>query len=298
MSPRTWFGLVVLSGLLVMLGLGLPLWSEGSNAKKPPQEITNRIGMKLVLIPAGKFKMGSPTSEMGRREDEAQHEVEITKAFYLGIYEVTQGEFEKVMGFNPSYFSASARGRDRAAYLHWSKPGGGKDKVKDLGSTREFPVENVSWGEAALFCTKLSALPAEKKAGRKYRLPTEAEWEYACRGGASSYQVFHFGNSLSSKQANFRGKEPYGGAARGPWLERTCKVGSYKPNAFGVYDMHGNVWEWCADRYEKDDDARVRRGGCWIVAGGLCRSATRRRRVPDDRRFNLGFRAALIPPDR
>jgi formylglycine-generating enzyme required for sulfatase activity len=154
-------------------------------------------------------------------------------------------------------------------------------------------VENVSWDEAVEFCKKLSALPNEVKAGRKYRLPSEAEWEYACRGGALSYQVFHVGDGLSSEQANFRGKEPYGGAAAGPWLLRTCKVGSYKPNAFGLYDMHGNVWEWCADRYEQKDDARVRRGGCWITNGQECRSSVRRRRVPDDRRFNLGFRVAL-----
>jgi formylglycine-generating enzyme required for sulfatase activity/endonuclease YncB( thermonuclease family) len=249
--------------------------------------------MRLVLIPAGKFTMGSPGKEKGRRKDEAQREVEIAKAFYLGAHEVKQGEFEQVMGFNPSYFSASALGRKGASYLDWSKPGGGKSKVKDLGSTRDFPVENVSWDEAVEFCAKLSALPAERKAGRAYRLPSEAEWEYACRGGARSYQVFHFGDSLSSQQANFRGNEPYGTAGKGAWLERTCKVGSYKPNAFGLHDMHGNVWEWCSDRYAKGDDARVRRGGCWIVAGNECRSAVRRRRVPDDRRFNLGFRVVL-----
>jgi formylglycine-generating enzyme required for sulfatase activity len=98
----------------------------------------------------------------------------------------------------------------------------------------------------------LSELPAEKRAGRKYRLPSEAEVEYACRGGAPSYQVFHIGNSLSSMQANFNGNAPYGGAAKGPDLGRTCKVGSYKPNRFGLYDMHGNVWEWCSDWYGGD----------------------------------------------
>jgi formylglycine-generating enzyme required for sulfatase activity len=159
-------------------------------------------------------------------------------------------------------------------------------------------VENVSWNEAVEFCKKLSALPGEEKRGRRYRLPSEAEWEYACRGESPSYQVFHFGNSLSSEQANFRGKEPYGGAAQGPWLERTCKVGSHQPNSFGLYDMHGNVWEWCADCYAKGDEARVRRGGCWIVFGDECRSATRRRRVPDDHRFNLGFRVVLVPSDK
>jgi formylglycine-generating enzyme required for sulfatase activity len=297
MSPRNWFCLVVLPSSLLMPGLVLSSWPEGSDSEQPPREIENSIGMKLVLIPQGKFLMGSPADEQGRGKDEEQHEVEIPKAYHLGSREVTQKEFEKVMGFNPSYFSASARGKDGALYLDWSKPGGGKDKVKDLGDTGAFPVENVSWDEATEFCKNLSALPAEQKAGRKYRLPGEAEWEYACRGGATSHQVFHFGNRLSSEQANFRGQEPYGGAAKGPWLERTCRVGSYKPNAFGLFDMHGNVWEWCSDRWEKDLDFRVRRGGDWVGAGELCRSAVRRRRAPDDRRFNLGFRIVLVAPE-
>jgi formylglycine-generating enzyme required for sulfatase activity len=298
MSHRTRFRLVVLSALVLTPGPLLPGWSREDQGKEPPREITNSIGMRLVLIPAGKFTMGSPATEKGRAKDEEQHEVEIARAFYLGSHEVTQAEFEKVMGYNPSYFSARATDQKGAPYLDWSKPGGGRDRVKHLGSTDDFPVENVSWGEAVEFCNKLSVLPVESEAGRKYRLPSEAEWEYACRGGASSYQVFHVGNSLSSVQANIRGTEPYGGAARGPWLQRTCKVGSYPPNGFGLHDMHGNVWEWCADTYAPDDQARVRRGGCWITPGALCRSAVRRRRVPDDRRFNLGFRVALAVPGR
>src|SRR5262249_16315157 len=152
-------------------------------------------------------------------------------------------------------------------YEHWSKPGGGADKVKDLSDTGAFPVENVSWYESIEFCDKLSALPAETEANRKYRLPSEAEWEYACRGGDSAYHVFGVRDSLSSRPADFRGTEPYGSAALGPWLERTAKVGSYQPNAFGLYDMHGNVWEWCAHPYAKGDEAYVRRGGCWIAYG-------------------------------
>jgi formylglycine-generating enzyme required for sulfatase activity len=278
----------------------VPTWSEGSNGERPPLEIENSIGMKLVLLPAGKFMMGSPADEKGRRQDEKQYEVAITKAFYLGIYEVTQEQFEKVMGFNPSYFSVHAKGRKGAMYEQWSKPGGGKNQVKDLGHTGNFPVENVSWGEGVEFCKKLSALPAEQEVGRIYRLPSEAEWEYACRGRVASYQVFHFGSSLSSEQANFRGTMPYGEAAKGPWLERTCKVGSYKPNAFGLFDMHGNVWEWCADSYEYEGDQsfRVRRGGSWGDGGEQCRSAIRLRRAPDDRRWNLGFRIVLVPSDR
>src|SRR5262249_9940711 len=136
---------------------------------------------------------------------------------------------------NPSSFSGS---------------GDGKKKVEGL-DTGLFPVENVSWKEATSFCEKLSALSAEKKSRRVYRLPSEAEWEYACRGGACS-QPFHFGPTLSSTQANFQGDTFYAGVEKGPFLKRTCAVGSYPPNAFGLYDMHGNVFEWCADRSGQD----------------------------------------------
>ena len=153
-------------GVLVMLP-GISLAAEPA---AQPKEITNSIGMKLVLIPAGKFLMGSPKDEKERWPDEEQHEVSITKPFYLGVYVVTQAEYEKVMGNNPSYFSAK---------------GDGKDSVKDM-DTGQFPVEAVSWDDAVAFCKKLSELPEEKKAGRVYRLPTEAEWEYACRAGTKT----------------------------------------------------------------------------------------------------------------
>ncbi len=216
--------------LLATAGLALLLMvSLGAEPAAPPKEVTNSIGMKLALIPAGKFLMGSPKDEKDRLLAEEQHEVSITKPFYLGVYEVTQAEYEKVMENNPSCFSAN---------------GDGKYSVNDMDTSR-FPVENVSWDDAVAFCKKLSELPEEKKAGRVYRLPTEAEWEYACRAGTKT--PFHYGDSLSSKQANFCGHFPYGGADKGPWLKRTAKVDTYAANAFGLYDMHGNVWEWCQD---------------------------------------------------
>jgi formylglycine-generating enzyme required for sulfatase activity len=271
------------------LGLGTLLSpSAGVLAKA----LTNSIGMKLVLIPAGTFKMGAPPDEKERYADEQQHEVRITRDFHLGVFEVTQKQFRAVMGKNPSHFSRDGRG---------------KEEVKGL-NTDDFPVENVSWDEAVGFCEKLSALAKEKDAGRSYRLPTEAEWEYACRGGEPT-SAFHLGNSLSSGDANFDGNQPSGEAERGEYLERTCKVGSYKPNAFGLFDMHGNVSEWCADWYARDyyrkspkvdpggpadGTLRVTRGGGWSSTGRDCRSAFRRGNNPGDRAIGVGFRVALV----
>ena len=150
------------------------------------------------------------------------------------------------------------------------------------------------------FCRKL---PTKEE----YRLPREAEWEYACRGGSQEYTAFHYGDALSSTQANFDGNYPFGGAAKGSFLERTERVGSYKPNGYGLYDMHGNVWEWCEDWYAKDTyqagkrldpvgpsegSSRVVRGGSWSFYAGLCRSAYRYGFTPDFRFYFLGFRLA------
>ncbi len=266
--------------------------------------VVSSIGMKLVPIPKGTFTMGAPKAEIdeffrrwGRVYPNGQHVVELSRGFHLGEKEVTQEEYEKVMGKNPSWFSAAF---------------GGKDKVAGM-DTSQFPVEMVSWEEAMEFCSKLTEL--DRNAGtigraKKYRLPTEAEWEYACRGGAPSYQIFHYGNSLSSTQANIDGNSPYGVAAKGPWLQRTCKVGSYKPNAWGLYDMHGNLWEWCLDWYSEDyykksprvDPAgpssgtqRVLRGGTWSSPGESCRSADRFLCPPGVADQYRGFRVALVP---
>jgi uncharacterized protein (TIGR02996 family) len=258
--------------------------------------LTNSVGMELALVPPGAFLMGSPDGEDGRSGNEGpQHEVGISRAFYLGAYPVTQGQWQRVMGNNPSWFCAS---------------GVGKDEVRGL-DTRDFPVEQVSWEEAGAFCRKLSKCLEERRAKRRYRLPSEAEWEYACRGGAASSTPFHLGASLSSTQANFDGRHPYGGAAKGRFLGRPTEVGAYQvANGFGLYDQHGNVWEWCADWYAEDYYAssprldprgpsglslRVTRGGCWGDRGQYCRSAFRVWRAPCYRDNALGFRVALVP---
>ncbi len=243
--------------------------------------LTNGLGMQFALLRAGKFLMGSPKKEKGRQANEGPvHEVEIARPFYLGAFEVTQAQYQKVMGSSPSHF---------------------KDNPNN-------PVEQVSWEEAVAFCKKLSEMGEEKRKKRLYRLPTEAEWEYACRAGAVS-SPFHFGGSLSSTQANFDGNHPYGGAPAGPYLQRTTPVGSYSANAFGLYDMHGNVWEWCQDWFDEtyynesprqdpqgphDGERRVLRGGSWGVSGWCCRAACRNGYVPGGRSHGIGFRV-LFP---
>jgi formylglycine-generating enzyme required for sulfatase activity len=287
----------LLPAVLAVLGT-LPLVGQGEKprAKKNmlAASFANSIGMKLVLIPKGKFTMGSPEDEVDRGTDESRHEAEISKPFYLGVHAVTQKQYKEVMGTNPSYFSAG---------------GGGKDKVKDL-DTDDFPAERMSWHDAQVFCEKLSSLAAEKRFGRVYRLPTEAEWEYACRAGTTT--PVHFGRSLSSRQANFDGNFPYGrGAVKGPNLGRTCRVGSYRANKFGLYDMHGNVYQWCSDWYGKDyykdsprkdpqgpasGTTRVLRGGSWYDHGWDCRAAYRGNDTPGGHDFNVGFRVACSLP--
>ena len=250
--------------------------------------ITNSIGMKLVRIPSGEFLMGSADTDSGAFDDEQpQHRVRISKPFYMGVYEVTQGEFEAVMGTNPSSFT---------------RAGLAKNAPADLDCSR-FPVDGITWYEAVKFCRRLSESPTEKQAGRVYRLPSEAEWEYACRAGTTS--VFYFGDSLSSSQANFKGTYPFGDSQEGPFLNRTTTVGSYAPNRFGLYDMHGNLNEWCADRFdreyyhgspEKDPNgsqkgtSRVIRGGDWYSDGRDCRSAFRYADIPEGIFYALGFR--------
>lgn len=257
--------------------------------------VVNSIGMKLRRIAAGRFWMGSRDDDPDAREDEKpRHRVTISRPFYLGVYEVTQDEWARVLGQRKSFFRPDGAGADKV----------GKQ------DTGRFPAEQVTWVDAVAFCRRLTALPAEKKAGRSYRLPSEAEWEYAARAGTQT--AFAFGDRLSSRQANFNGRYPFGGAAKGPFLSRTTRVGSYAPNAFGLFDMHGNVWEWCGDRYGRtyyrtspakdptgpaSGSRRVIRGGDWYSDGRDCRSAFRYADVPDGTFYALGLRVVMVKGD-
>jgi uncharacterized protein (TIGR02996 family) len=262
----------------------LKLLEKGARPCLPA--ITNSVGMTFVLIPPGRFWMGSKKSEQGRFPDEnPPHEVEITRPFYLGIHQVTQAQYQKVMRDNPSSFHAD---------------GSFAESVEGLDTSR-FPVEEVTWEDADTFCRHLSRRAAEKRARCEYRLPTEAEWEYACRAGVSS-QPFFFRNTLRHQDANFDHEQA--DAETG----RTCAVGSYAPNAFGLYDMHGNVWEWCNDGFDPDyyehsplqdpqgeteSDEKVFRGGAWRSEPRICRAACRSADLYDFADDYIGLRAAL-----
>ncbi|MFI5457256.1 MAG: SUMF1/EgtB/PvdO family nonheme iron enzyme [Isosphaerales bacterium] len=263
------------------------------------ESIENSIGMTLNLIPAGEFFMGSPDDAIeAEKNEKPSHRVRISKPFYLGVTEVTQAQYEAVMGNNPSHFSAN---------------GGGKDRVAGQ-STDRYPVENVSWLDAIQFSNKLSGKEGKKPFyeidgedirvpdwnGQGYRLPTEAEWEFACRANASTPTRFSFGDNVVElgRYGWFDGNSE----------QRTHPVSQKQRNGFGLYDMHGNVWEWCWDWYgagyynqsAADDPTgpagasyRVSRGGNWRYESRFARSAGRHWAEPGGRWFGAGFRLAL-----
>jgi formylglycine-generating enzyme required for sulfatase activity len=254
------------------------------------EDLGNGILLKMVEIPAGRFVMGSPDDEAERSENEGpQHEV-ILERFFMGMYPVTQAQWRVVAALPPVNQDVELD----------------PDPSQFKGSDR--PVEKVLWWGAAEFCARLS-----KSKGRAYGLPTEAEWEYACRAGTTS--PFHFGETVTTDLANYNGTDETDGAyGRGPkGISRgeTTPVGSFPANAFGLYDMHGNVWEWCADRWhdsyaDKPDDLKANgntawetaetevyrsvRGGSWISDPRSCRSAYRGCDLPGERLTYNGFR--------
>ncbi|WP_306459799.1 formylglycine-generating enzyme family protein [Dolichospermum heterosporum] len=244
------------------------------------EDLGNNITLEMVEIPAGSFMMGSPASEKGRSQDESpQHQVNVP-AFAMGKFAVTQEQYQQVMGENPAEFKGGNR-----------------------------PVEQVSWNDAVEFCNKLNQI--SQKTGRKYRLPSEAEWEYACRAGTNT--PFHFGKTITSDLANYNGSTVYAFEPEGKYRQETTEVGSFPPNSFGLYDMHGNVWEWCQDDWHDDytntpnngiawtsqsGNAKVLRGGSWNNIPGSCRSAYRNYDNRDLRNGSIGFRVVCFSAAR
>ncbi|MBD3881160.1 SUMF1/EgtB/PvdO family nonheme iron enzyme [Phormidium tenue FACHB-886] len=243
------------------------------------ENLGNGVTLELVTIPGGTFTMGSSVAELKRAESEGpQYKVTI-KPFYMGKSAVTQAQWRSVASLpkinhdldsDPSYFKGENR-----------------------------PVEHISWHEAVEFCARLS-----HKTDKQYRLPSEAEWEYACRAGTIT--PFHFGGTISTVLANYNGKYTYGSDMKGNYQEQTTEVGNFLPNPFGLYDMHGNVWEWCADHWHEnyqgapidgnawitdgDSDKRLIRGGSWFNPPRNCRSAYRKSYDPSSQNYNIGFR--------
>jgi len=242
-----------------------------AKAQATAKPIVNALGMRFVPIPPGSFVMGSPPDEPGRDDDERQHRVTLSRGFHMQTTEVTQGQWKAVMGDNPSGFRACGD---------------------------DCPVEGLSWDMVQAFIDKLNRL----EPGKRYRLPTEAEWEYAARAGSAG--PFATGDCLSTAQANYNGEHPLPGCAKGTFRQGPMPVASFAPNAWGLYDMHGNVWELCQDWYgeyprgEVTDPKgpptgshRVVRGGSWRFHASFARSANRFRNIRDF----TGFRLVLEP---
>ncbi|MDZ8236476.1 MAG: SUMF1/EgtB/PvdO family nonheme iron enzyme [Nostoc sp. ChiQUE01a] len=279
LSPLFAFDVVIVNGK------GKEIQWERRKAECLIEELGDKVPLEMVAIPSGKFLMGSPKTELERLESESpQHEVTVP-SFFMGKYPITQAQWRSVATLpqinrelkpEPSHFKAD-----------------------------NLPVEQISWYEAVEFCDRLS-----KQTGKHYRLPSEAEWEYACRAGTTT--PFHFGETITSDLANYNAEVTYGDGSNGEYRKRTTPVGSINtPNAFGLYDTHGNVWEWCADSWhenyesspidgsvwvnqvDNDNQTRLLHGGSWNFNPGHCRSASRDYYEPDHGNGSIGFRVVV-----
>jgi eukaryotic-like serine/threonine-protein kinase len=238
------------------------------------ENLGNGVTLEMVQIPGGTFTMGSPAGEAGRFNNEGPQRQVRVPGFFMGKYPVTQAQYQAIMGTNPAYFKDDKR-----------------------------PVEQVTWDDAVEFCKKLS-----QKTGKTYRLPSEAEWEYACRAGTTT--PFYFGETITTDLVNYHGNFPYGSAPKGVYREQTTDVGNFPPNSFGLYDMHGNIWEWCQDIYNSsyqgaptdgspwlsgsDNNMKRLRGGSWLYMARICRSATRNVNARTNRVEDVGFRVVAV----
>ena len=259
----------------------------GQGYIEPLLEVGNALPLYMVLIPAGEFIMGSPTNELQHQDTESPQHLVTVPQFFMGRYPITQAQWRVVAGLSPV--------KQKLA----PEPSQFKDKDNH-------PVESVSWHDAIEFCARL-----ERDTNRPYRLPTEAEWEYACRAGTTT--PFYFGKTLTDELANYNASATYGKASQGEYRQTTTPVDHFGiANAFGLSDMHGNVQEWCQDHghdnYEgaptdgstwltnNENARRVLRGGSWYFDPRHCRSATRDLDAPDDRTHDIGFRVVCSAP--
>jgi formylglycine-generating enzyme required for sulfatase activity len=242
---------------------------KSGQADRLIENLGNGVKLEMIKVPSGEFLMGTVESETTSRENERPQHLVRVPSFYMGKYPVTQEQYLAIINSNPAQFTG-----------------------------KNLPVENVSWNEAQDFCKVLTTITQ-----RKYRLPSEAEWEYACRAGTNT--SYCFGDTITTKLANYNGTQ--GGAGmKGDYQNRTSAVGSFPPNGFGLYDMHGNVWEWCEDTWHdnyngapQDGSAwigsysQVLRGGSWFANSSACRSAYRGRENAADFDAYIGFRVVF-----
>ena len=270
-----------------LLGLGSKVTSNRrrTQARYFTEDLGNGVILDMVYIPGGKFTMGSqPDEENSYNDERPQHKVTVQPLF-IGKFQVTQAQWKAIASLpkvnrdlepNPSNFKGDER-----------------------------PVERVSWEDAEEFCQRLS-----KQTRKEYRLPSEAEWEYACRAGTTT--PFHFGETITGELANYRASETYANEPKGEYRRKTTPVGSFLANAFGLYDMHGNVWEWCEDDWHENynnaptdgrvwlsetSNIKVRRGCSWLNDPHVCRSACRSIKSRGERNYSIGFRVVCRPQD-
>ncbi|MBD2616356.1 SUMF1/EgtB/PvdO family nonheme iron enzyme [Nostoc punctiforme FACHB-252] len=243
------------------------------------EDLGNGVILEMVSIPGGTFIMGSPNNE-GKANERPQHQIKV-REFFMGKYQITQEQYQAIIGKNPSNFKGTNQ-----------------------------PVENVSWNDAVKFCQKLN-----QKTKRIYRLPSEAEWEYACRAGSTT--PFYCGETITTDLVNYDGNYTYASAPKGQYCKQTTPVGSFPPNAFGLYDMHGNIWEWCQDYWHDNyqrapidgsawlttalssgllSNSRLLRGGSWYDNPGNCRSANRHKNGARNCYNDVGFRVVSVLP--
>jgi formylglycine-generating enzyme required for sulfatase activity/uncharacterized caspase-like protein len=247
---------------------------SNQEAKYFEEDLGDGVTLEMVQIPRGTFMMGSPADEAQRYGDESPQRQVTVPEFFMGRYAVTQAQYQAIMQKNPAHFKGEKK-----------------------------PVETVLWDEAVEFCEKLS-----QKTGKTYRLPSEAEWEYACR--ARTDTPFYFGETITTDLVNYNGNLPYASAPKGEYRQQTTDVGKFPPNSFGLYDMHGNIWEWCQDVYHNsyegaptdgrawlegsDNNMKLLRGGSWFTFAGNCRSAVRLRDARALRFNGVGCRVVAV----